>query len=155
MFENPRRGRHARKFTKSVPKILDLKSSSEQIFSENWRKVSLVIRWWRVDLLMAVSQDVSHMNGEFSVAQSPERRRSYVWLLCSEHSDFFFRAACVTDLRTSFSLSSSPLLPFSCLFQNIYNKSIAIDCSWWGDLKIQPRSQIGHLKCLFLEACSI
>ena len=36
MFENPRRGRQARNFTKNVPKILELKSSSEQIFSENW-----------------------------------------------------------------------------------------------------------------------
>ena len=34
MFENPRRGRQARNFT-NVPKILDLKSSSEQVFSEN------------------------------------------------------------------------------------------------------------------------
>ena len=33
MFENPRRGRQARKFTTNAPKILDLKSSSEQIFS--------------------------------------------------------------------------------------------------------------------------
>ena len=33
MFENPRRGRQARDFTKNVPKILVLKSSSEQIFS--------------------------------------------------------------------------------------------------------------------------
>ena len=32
-FENPRRGRHARNSTTNVPKILDLKSSSEQIFS--------------------------------------------------------------------------------------------------------------------------
>ena len=31
MFENPRRGRH---FTTNVPKILDVKSSSEQIFSK-------------------------------------------------------------------------------------------------------------------------
>ena len=38
MFENPRRGRQARNFTANVPKILDLKSSSEQIFS---RKLSL------------------------------------------------------------------------------------------------------------------
>ena len=38
MFENPRRGRLARNFTTNVPKILDLKSSSEQIFS---RKLSL------------------------------------------------------------------------------------------------------------------
>ena len=34
MFENPRRGRQARNFTTNVPKILHLKSSSEQIFSE-------------------------------------------------------------------------------------------------------------------------
>ena len=33
MFENPRRGRQARNFTTNTPKILDLKSSSEQIFS--------------------------------------------------------------------------------------------------------------------------
>ena len=33
MFEYPRRGRQARNFTKNAPKILDLKSSSEQIFS--------------------------------------------------------------------------------------------------------------------------
>ena len=31
MFENPRRGRQARNFTENDPKILDLKSSSEQI----------------------------------------------------------------------------------------------------------------------------
>jgi len=37
-FENPRRGRQARNLTTNVPKILDLKSSSEQIFS---RKLSL------------------------------------------------------------------------------------------------------------------
>ena len=32
MFENPRKVRQARNFTANVPKILDLKSSSEQIF---------------------------------------------------------------------------------------------------------------------------
>ena len=41
MFENPRRGRQARNFTTNIPKILDFKSSSEQIFSENWRWVPL------------------------------------------------------------------------------------------------------------------
>ena len=41
MFENSRRGRQARNFTTNVPKILDLKSSSEQIFSENCRWVLL------------------------------------------------------------------------------------------------------------------
>ena len=43
MFKNPRRGREARNFTTNVPKILDLKSSSEQIFSENCRWVPLII----------------------------------------------------------------------------------------------------------------
>ena len=38
MFENPRRGRQAKNFTTNAPKILDLKSSSKQIF---FRKVSL------------------------------------------------------------------------------------------------------------------
>ena len=50
MFENPRRGRQARNFTTNVPKILDLKSSSEQIFFENWRWGALfvsTIRWKR------------------------------------------------------------------------------------------------------------
>ena len=42
-FENPRRGRQARNFTTNVPKILDLKLSSEQIFSENWRWVPPII----------------------------------------------------------------------------------------------------------------
>ena len=41
MFENPRRGRQARNFTTNAPKILDLKQSSKQIFSENWRWVPL------------------------------------------------------------------------------------------------------------------
>ena len=39
MFENPRRGRQARNFTTNIPKILDLKSFSEQIFSDNERWV--------------------------------------------------------------------------------------------------------------------
>ena len=34
-FENPRRRRQARNLTTNVPKILDLKSSSEKIFPEN------------------------------------------------------------------------------------------------------------------------
>ena len=33
MVENPRRGRQARNFTTNAPQILDLKSSSDQIFS--------------------------------------------------------------------------------------------------------------------------
>ena len=41
MFEIPRRGRQAGNFTTNVPKILDLKSSSKQIFSKNCRWVPL------------------------------------------------------------------------------------------------------------------
>ena len=47
MFENPRRDRQARNFTTNVPKILDLKSSSEQIFS---RKLPLGAPETSIDL---------------------------------------------------------------------------------------------------------
>ena len=40
-FENRRRGRQAGNLTTNYPKFLDLKSSSEQIFSENCRWVPL------------------------------------------------------------------------------------------------------------------
>ena len=40
-FVNPRRGREARNLTTNVPKILDLKSSSEQIFCKNCRWVPM------------------------------------------------------------------------------------------------------------------
>ena len=40
-FENPRRGWQARNLTTNVPKILYLKSSSEQIFSKSCRWVPL------------------------------------------------------------------------------------------------------------------
>ena len=41
MFQNPTNGRPVGNFRTNVPKILDLKSSSAQIFSENWRWVPL------------------------------------------------------------------------------------------------------------------
>ena len=53
IFANPRRGRQARNFTANVPKILDLKSSSEQIFSENCRWVPLRSKHWATGGSMA------------------------------------------------------------------------------------------------------
>ena len=41
-FENPRRGMQARNLATNVPKSLDLKSSSEQIFFKNCRRVPLL-----------------------------------------------------------------------------------------------------------------
>ena len=37
LYHNPKRGRQARNLTTNVPKILDLKSFSEQIFSKHCR----------------------------------------------------------------------------------------------------------------------
>ena len=51
MFENPRTGRPARNFTTNVTKILGLKSSCEQIFSENCRWVPL-----RVELCNEIAE---------------------------------------------------------------------------------------------------
>ena len=50
MFENARRGRQTRHFITNVPKILDVKSSSEQIFSESCRWVPLLTLKLRPDL---------------------------------------------------------------------------------------------------------
>ena len=67
MFENPRRGRQARNFTKSVPKILDLRSSSEQLFSEKWRWVPLKSQTKTppcTDKKPPSTQASFHLNGE-------------------------------------------------------------------------------------------
>ena len=60
MFENPRRGRQARNFTENDPKILDLKSSSEQII---FRKLSLgapviifrTVNYWLINISFSPS----------------------------------------------------------------------------------------------------
>ena len=56
-FENPRRGGQARNLTTNVPKILYLKSSSEQIFSKSCRWVPLTYgtKLPRVCLVLLVS----------------------------------------------------------------------------------------------------
>ena len=66
MFKNLRRGRQARNFTTNGPKILDLKSSSEQIFSKNWRWVPLSIAgpapvaWISLFLYVALMNSLQH-----------------------------------------------------------------------------------------------
>ena len=57
VFENPRGGEQAINFTTNVPKILDLKSSSEQIFSENCRWVPLNLDHSSHTSLQFVCQD--------------------------------------------------------------------------------------------------
>ena len=60
MFENPNRGKQANNFTTNVPKILDLKSSYEQIFAENCRWVLLIFYcFYKLDKLL-------HYSGLFS-----------------------------------------------------------------------------------------
>ena len=44
-FENPRRGRQARSVTTNVSKILDLKSSPEQICSKNCSWVTSILEF--------------------------------------------------------------------------------------------------------------
>ena len=58
MFENPRRGRQARNFTTNVPKIVDLKSSSEQIFSRKCRWVLLTFFYYNIHTVFSVTRVV-------------------------------------------------------------------------------------------------
>ena len=76
MFENPRRGRQAKKITTNVPKILDLKSSSEQIFSENCRWVPLTILYSINTYLYVTLRSVTEVTPKslfFCVKGSPFR----------------------------------------------------------------------------------
>ena len=68
MFENPRRGREARNFTTNVPKMVDRKSSSEQIFSENYR--------W-VPLLQALSTNYSRCNIQLSPKVADLKKKAF------------------------------------------------------------------------------
>ena len=71
MFENPRRGRQASSFTTNVPKILDLKSSSEQIFSENCRWVPLVNFCLRRRQLLPPSKPIQSVCQHFQILAPP------------------------------------------------------------------------------------
>ena len=73
MFENLRRGRQARNFTTNVPKIVDVKSSSEQIFSENCRWVPLNIRSF---IILRSREGLTFVNVDNSVIFSNETKYS-------------------------------------------------------------------------------
>ena len=68
MLENPRRGWQARNFTTNVPKILDLKSSSEQIFSENCRWVPLIFKKYNVQYSVECTPVTLRSPSEFKEA---------------------------------------------------------------------------------------
>ena len=90
MFENPRRDRQARNFTTNVSKILDLKSSSEQIFSKNWRWVPLMVpeNW-----TLSVYQQKWHAIPEISVKAGVNRNSAFV------NSCIFAVHPCSADTR--------------------------------------------------------
>ena len=90
MFENPRRDRQARNFTTNVSKILDLKSSSQQIFSKNWRWVPLMVpeNW-----TLSVYQQKWHAIPEISVKAGVNRNPAFV------NSCIFAVHPCSADTR--------------------------------------------------------
>ena len=72
MFENPRRGRQTRNFTANAPKILDLKSSSEQIFFENCRWVPLLIE--DLDKAFAKYRGAYHIGSKSKTSEARKRK---------------------------------------------------------------------------------
>ena len=92
MFENPRRGRQARNFTTNVPKILDRKSSSEQIFSEN-------CRWLPLGISSLSTGSVSHLEVQ---SMSKASRRSTRTIFSR-----FQRQSSRVRVETRFNLPSS------------------------------------------------
>ena len=137
MFENPRRGRQARNFTKNFPKILDLKSSSEQIFSENCRWVPLIkyggeflfvhplvvlLYYWLARKLplfcwprmcrIKVKKNFKYnfekkMKLQDYNAQELLKGRRFIWIKCLQHRVFLYPSSFPTTLSPSPSGSSS------------------------------------------------
>ena len=64
MFENPRRGKQARNFTTNVPKTLDLKSSSEQIFSRKLLSANFETHTLQNDFVVFFRLGVKDENGQ-------------------------------------------------------------------------------------------
>ena len=115
MFENPTRGRQEINFGTNVPKNLDLKSSSEQIFSKNWRWVPLLSsQFCCITQISPASLILPHRPHETSLKSSTRN---------SEGTDFF--------LITTANLVSRGLFPgFGRLPQNIragYDSRIKIN----------------------------
>ena len=144
MFENPRRGRKARNFTTNVPKILDLKTSSEQIFSENWRWVPLTylrIFFWNLFMsLDFVNQHVFLVYIE--TAQNSHEE-------CNEYTDLLFWRLSLCLSRESLSCDTRSLdlcilfkfillylryiPPHSCAFHTVYFTPIFSDVYYYAN----------------------
>ena len=111
MFENPRRGRQARNSITNVSKILDLKSSSEQIFSENWRWVLLYnypytktpVELWSVEIKQIQRGAFPSSRGPFSNTRTFKRICSILKCICF----FYVKSTVIIYFWTS---------PFSSLF---------------------------------------
>ena len=107
MFENPRRGRQVRNFTTNVPKILDLKSSSEQIFFENCRWVPLrlrqIARLWQA-LLLCDNVCVNWFDSSWKIFSPPKGRN------CSFQGGFLTKNGSAKSRRTYESVTQMYLI---------------------------------------------
>ena len=76
-FENPGRGRQARNLTTNAPKILDLKSTSEQIFFKNCRWVPLIQRLQPFSALLSLTEGavrLGNLNLDFPIKRAPSEK---------------------------------------------------------------------------------
>ena len=104
-FENPRRGGQARNLTTNVPKILDLKSSSEQIFSKNCRWVPLLYFSYILSLHDVIIAGCS----------------ATFWQLLVFRATFLHSRQLILDFQSSFQCLNWPCFPyFTMFYQTIY-----------------------------------
>ena len=78
MFENPRRGRQARNFTTNIPKILVLKSSSEQIFSRKLPLGAPDSGTWYLYAQQAPELSVNPLHLLYVMHEKKEKRQIFV-----------------------------------------------------------------------------
>ena len=137
MFENPRRGRQARSFITNVQKILDLKLSSEQIFSKNWRWVTLLFKEniaasWRKEKNYA-----SYALSTDSASNAPKSGR-VAWLTtCVLHASFDRSVTAATPTKTSLKKCHAYSMSFnSSNVGNCFWSWILMDC-----IKVQEKKK--------------
>ena len=145
MFENPRRGRQARTFTTNAPKILDLKSSSQQIFSRELPLGAPVLWVLRVlgRGLKSECADIFHQSFLCLLrhTDSPqEGRSSCLWLQSSSGWSPF--GVVLMSCRVNFHVVRSALQYSACRIQYVYiivfADQVFIDPAFFGIIVCGP-----------------
>ena len=161
MFENPRRSRQAT----NVPKILDLKSSSEQIY---FRKLSLGAPDGCCTVLLVLNNSVSNLTNLYLFNQNVENLHiqtlpsnspspiPWPWDVCLELS--YLQPPLwknpgsapgswwIWITKTGFLLSANAMVSCKYVFETCWARLVCVFCGMFNYLQVQKTKNRFHLK---------